>query len=66
MSEERALYSIILTLVSTNCLSIFIIRLLHRRINTLIQHINRSGIIRNSNPILVNADPLVTIVAEEV
>jgi len=66
MSEERALYSIILTLVSTNCLSIFIIRLLYRRINTLIQHINRSGIIRNSNPILVNADPVVTIVAEEV
>jgi len=65
MSEDRALTSIIYTLVFINGIAGYYIHMLRRINRRLITQLNRSAIIHNVNPI-VNADPVVTIVAEEV
>ena len=65
MSEDRAYNSIIYTLLIINCVSGYYIHLLRGINRRLIIQLNRSAIIHNNNPI-VNADPVITIVAEEV
>ena len=65
MSEDRALTSIIYTLVFINGIAGYYIHMLRRINRRLITQLNRSAIIHNNNPI-VNADPVITIVAEEV
>ena len=65
MTEDRALTSIIYTLVFINGVAGYYIHVLRRINRRLITQLNRSAIIHNVNPI-VNADPVVTIVAEEV
>jgi hypothetical protein len=65
MSEDRALTSIIYTLVFINGIAGYYIHMLRRINRRLITQLNRSAIIHNVNPI-VNAAPVVTIVAEEV
>ena len=65
MTEDRALTSIIYTLVFINGVAGYYIHVLRGINRRLITQLNRSAIIHNVNPI-VNADPVVTIVAEEV
>ena len=65
MTEDRALTSIIYTLVFINGVAGYYIHMLRRTNRRLITQLNRRAIIHNENPI-VNAAPVVTIVVEEV
>jgi len=65
MYEENILNRIIYTLLFINCATGYYVHILRKINRRLITQLNRSAIIHNNNPI-VNADPVITIVAEEV
>jgi len=64
MLQERAFYSILWTMFSSNLLFIYYIHILKNRNRLLSRQLSR--ISNQNNSLVVDANPLVTIVAEEV
>jgi len=64
MFQERAFYSILWTMFSSNILFVYYIHILKKKNRLLLRQLSR--ISAQNNGLVVDANPLVTIVAEEV
>ena len=64
MFQERAFYSILWTMFSSNILFVYYIHLLKKKNRILSRQLSR--ISAQNNGLVVDANPLITIVAEEV
>jgi len=64
MFQERAFYSILWTMFSLDIIFVYYIHLLKKKNKILLRQLSRITV--QNNGLIVDANPLITIVAEEV